>query len=263
VTLQISSEVELIWLGQAGYRVRVGATRVLIDPFLSEHEARLFPPPDLTEIGGPIDWVLVTHEHLDHLDISFLERLVLHFPDVRLVIPEPIADQLGDVIEASHVMAVQPEDIVELDGELRVEVVAAYHGREVADGYTDGSHIDGRVRFVGYILRTPAISIYHSGDTIVTDALLATLQSKSLDVALLPINGRDYFREEAGLVGNMNYREAVELALRSGVRILVPMHWDLFAGNTERPGAAVDVLAAQGAPMHVLNLARLVPFRLL
>lgn len=262
MTAQVSGVIELTWLGQAGFSIRFGATRVLIDPFLSEHEARLFAPPSLAEIGDQIDCVLVTHEHLDHLDVSFLARLVAQCPNVRVVVPEPIADQLVGVIPAIQVATVAPDDIVDLGENMMVEVVPAYHGVEVADGYSDGSHIDGRVRFVGYIIRTPTVAIYHSGDTLVTDALLAALRGKPFDVALLPINGRDYFREEAGLVGNMNHREAVGLALRAGARILVPMHWDLFAGNTERPGAVVDELAGRDAPLHVLTLARLVPFRL-
>jgi hypothetical protein len=59
-----------------------------------------------------------------------------------------------------------------------------------------------------------------------------------VDVALLPINGRDSEREGRGIVGNMDAREAVELAL---------------AGNTVPPGTAVDV--ADGR-IHVVVPAR-------
>ena len=75
--------------------------------------------------------------------------------------------------------------------------------------------------------------------------------------------GRDFFREERGIVGNLNAREAVELASRIGARILVPMRWDLFAGNTEQRSVVLDEVARTGARLHVLTLDRLRSFELL
>ena len=100
-----------------------------------------------------------------------------------------------------------------------------------------------------------------AGDTIATDGLLAALEGRSIDVALLPINGRDFFREQRDIVGNLDAREAVEVALRIGAHTLVPYHWDGFAGNTVRPGGAPDEAAAADGPLHVLVLAHLVPYR--
>jgi L-ascorbate metabolism protein UlaG (beta-lactamase superfamily) len=53
----------------------------------------------------------------------------------------------------------------------------------------------------------------------------------------------------------MDAREAVRLAQELGVRVLVPMHWDLFNGNTVRPGIAVDE-AAGDSGLHVLVPSR-------
>ena len=58
-----------------------------------------------------------------------------------------------------------------------------------------------------------------------------------------------------GLIGNMDAREAVRLSQEIGVRVLVPMHWDLFRGNTVRPGNAVDE-AAGDSGLHVLVPSR-------
>ena len=87
--------------------------------------------------------------------------------------------------------------------------------------------------------------VYHAGDTVVTDALVAALQPLRVDVALLPVNGRDAAREALGFVGNMNAVEAVELSLALQASRLVAYHWDGFAGNTAPPGAVAD--AAGGA----------------
>src|SRR5262249_52681193 len=226
----------LTWLGQAGFLVELDGLRILLDPFLSEHEARLFPPPGVEPYTDEVDWLLVTHEHLDHLDVEFLPVLAERSPGVTVVLPMPIVDQAARVAPAVRTIGVQPGDVVELSPEVALDVLPAWHGVEMADAYSDGRGEDGLTRFVGYIVQAPGLSIYHSGDTVVTDELREALSRRAVDVALLPINGRDYYREGLGLIGNMDDREAVRLALESGVQLLVPMHWDLFRGNTVRPG---------------------------
>jgi L-ascorbate metabolism protein UlaG (beta-lactamase superfamily) len=141
---------------------------------------------------------------------------------------------------------------------VELHVTPACHGLLPEDAYGDGSAIGGRPRFVGYVLGSSP-RIYHAGDTIVTDDLRDALVELDVDVALLPINGRDVERESRGIVGNMDAAEAVELAVWLGVSMLVPYHWDGFAGNTVPPGSAVD--AADGR-LHVLVPARFRPVEL-
>jgi L-ascorbate 6-phosphate lactonase len=249
------------WLGQAGFLIELPAPRILVDPFLSEYPARLYPPPREESLSTGIDWLLVTHEHLDHLDLEFLPVLVEGSPHVGVVLPAPLVPLLDGIVAPDRIHGVAPGDSVELGNGVVVDVLPAFHGVEVADAYSDGADRGG-VRFVGYVIRTPAGAIYHSGDSIVTDELLASVQGARIDVALLPINGRDYFRESEGLVGNMNIAEAVRVAAAGGAHTLVPMHWDLFRGNTASPGDAVQEVVALRVPLHVLTLARMVPYNL-
>jgi L-ascorbate metabolism protein UlaG (beta-lactamase superfamily) len=253
---------ELTWLGQAGFVLRLDGLRILIDPFLSEFEARLVPPPEPDPIAEGVDVLLVTHEHLDHLDTGFLPHLAERSPAARVVLPAPLVDKVEALGHRFATVGVQPGDAVDLSEQVKLEVVPAWHGFEVADGYTEGRGEHGLARFVGFVVRGSDISVYHSGDTIVTDGLRKALAAlAAIDVALLPINGRDYYREALGLVGNMDAREAVRLAEESSIRLLIPMHWDLFAGNTVPPGTAVDE-ASRESRLHVLTLARFTPFPL-
>jgi L-ascorbate 6-phosphate lactonase len=193
----------------------------------------------------------VTHDHLDHLDEGFLPTLKQASPEVQIVVPAPIAAQAG----GGRVVAVEPGQDVSLTSDVSVRVVPAWHADDPAKGYATGGG-----RFVGYVVTTPAATLYHSGDTLVTEELIEQLRDSQIDVAFLPINGRDAFREARGIAGNMSFREAVELAIRIGARILVPIHWDMFRGNTEWPGRAVDEAVAADADLHVVVPRRFVPF---
>lgn len=233
----------LTWLGQAGFRIEIGGTVAVIDPWVSPHEDRLVPPAPLELAADGVHLLLVTHEHLDHLDLPFLPQLLERSPAARVVLPAAIAAHVDGVVPDSRLVLVDPHDVIEVEG-LEIHVAPAFHGVVFEDAYGDGSAVGGRPRFVGYALGS-GTRIYHAGDTIVTDDLADALGRLDVGVALLPINGRDAEREARGIVGNMDASEAVELALAVGARTLVPYHWDGFAGNTVQPDVAVEVAAGR------------------
>jgi L-ascorbate 6-phosphate lactonase len=242
------------WLGQASFRFDVGGRRILVDPFFGEHEARLYPPMPIDEHGTHVDWLLVTHEHIDHLDPYSLREVAARSPDLTIVAPAPLEAMVREAAPDAAFTGVDRGDRLELDGAGSVTVVPAIHGRTVAVAYPDDP------AFVGYVLELDGTSLYHAGDTIVTDSLRAALAPLRVDVALLPINGRTHYREDEELVGNMGTRDAVALATEIGASVLVPYHWDLFRGNTEWPGRVVDDAVEAEAPLHVFTLRRGVPW---
>jgi L-ascorbate 6-phosphate lactonase len=242
------------WLGQASFRFDAGDRRILVDPFFAEHEARTYPPLSVDEHGTDVDWLLVTHEHIDHLDPYSLREVAARSPDLVIVAPAPLEAMVREAAPDADFTGVHRGDRVELPDAGSAVVVPAVHGRTVADGYPDDP------AFVGYVLELEGTSLYHAGDTIVTDAVVAALAPLRVDVALLPVNGRTYYRERDALVGNMGTRDAVALATEVGATILVPYHWDLFRGNTEWPGRVVDDAVEAEAPLHVLTLRRGVPW---
>jgi L-ascorbate 6-phosphate lactonase len=239
----------LTWLGQASFLVEAAGARLLVDPFFSDHPKRRFEPPPVDVYGAAIDRVLVTHEHIDHLDPESLRAIAERSPGVEVVAPEP----LREMAHGLPFHGVAPGDEFALPHG-RARVVPAIHAVHPDDGYTAAP------RFVGYVLELDGVSIYHAGDTIAGDELVAGLEGVSVDVALLPINGRGHFRERAGLAGNLDARDAVALAAHVGAQVLVPIHWDLMQGNTERAGAAADAAAETGAPVHVMTLSRGLPW---
>jgi L-ascorbate metabolism protein UlaG (beta-lactamase superfamily) len=224
--------VVLCWLGQASVALRVGGATVLIDPFLSPHPERLVPPPFAADEARGVDLILITHDHLDHLDDAALPAIAAASPTATVVVPEAVVERVTALgVESARVRGLPPDGRTEI-GDVTVDAVAACHAEDPADGYRLGPYL-------GYVLSADGVRVYHAGDTLLFDGLGERLREIGVDLALLPINGRDAEREARGLAGNMDAAEAAQLAWDAGADAVVPLHWDMFAGNPGDPAALV------------------------
>jgi L-ascorbate 6-phosphate lactonase len=254
--------IELWWLGQAGFRLRDPANgpTVFCDPFLSVREDRAWQAPiDPATLAEQADVVVVSHEHIDHLDRPAL-RAAAKAPGSRftLVLPRPLvaaAEALG--LGSDRIVGAQPDEPIERPG-LSIYPVPAQHGVDVADAYTFGQELSaGLIRYLGYVVEIGGARAYHAGDCIPYPGQIGRLSALRPQIALLPINGRDFFREgELNIVGNMDFREAARLATDIGAQVLVPMHWELFAHNRGYPGDLVSYATDTYPSLSVLVMGR-------
>jgi L-ascorbate metabolism protein UlaG (beta-lactamase superfamily) len=236
--------VAVCWLGQAGFIVRGNGGTALLDPFLAPHEGRLYESALTPTDATGIDVVLCSHEHVDHFDAASAPAIAKASPGAVFVVPTPIVDMVTEVgVSADRVVGLQPGGTAEIAG-LSIRAVPAMHGVTMEDAYGFGEDLSGGlVRFLGYVVETAGLRLYHAGDTIHYDGMQTRLRELAVDVAMLPINGRDPEREARGIVGNLSEREAAWLAAEIGAGIVIPMHHDLFAGN-------------RGYPEHLVQSAR-------
>ena len=224
--------VLLTWIGQAGFLLRTPATRLAVDPFLSDHPGRRFRSPvGVGDLAGT-ELVLATHQHLDHLDTPALASLLERDDRVRVVVPAPVvADAAEAGLPRDRLVGARPGEPVAA-GDVTVHPVPSLHGVHVTDAYAHGLPGDGdEVRYLGYVLETPDGRVYHSGDTLRWPGQAELLRRHRVEVALLPINGRDAEREANDIVGNLDAGEALALARDAGIGTVVPMHYDLMDGN--------------------------------
>ena len=96
--------------------------------------------------------------------------------------------------------------------------------------------------YLGYILKLNGVTLYHAGDCTMYEGLTERLKDHRPDVVLLPINGHDWKRTHARIIGNMTYREAADLAVEVGADLAIPMHYGMFPHNTEPPGHFVNYI---------------------
>jgi L-ascorbate metabolism protein UlaG (beta-lactamase superfamily) len=245
--------IALWWLGQAGFAVRAGGLVLLLDPFLAPMAERVSPPAFDPEDAVDIDVVTCSHEHYDHLDLASLPAIARASPQARFVIPRPLVDAVAAAgVPRERIIGAQPDERIRLNG-VTLHPLPARHGVGMADAYGFGRELSGGLyRFLGFVIDDGVVRVYHAGDTIAYDGQAESLRALGVDVALLPINGRDHFREAAGIVGNLDHREAARLAADAGVDVLVPMHYDTFASNRGYPSHLVDFVAREELSVSVL-----------
>jgi L-ascorbate 6-phosphate lactonase len=253
--------VGLSWLGQAGFVVQTTAATVLIDPFLSPWDGRLYEsalPPARAE---GVDLVLCTHEHVDHFDATSAPAVAAASPGAVFVVPAPIVDMVTEAgVAADRVVGVQPGDDLELAG-VRIRPVPAMHGVSMEDAYGFGEELSGGLtRFLGFVVDAAGVRLYHAGDTIHFEGMESLLRDLEIDVGMLPINGRDPEREARGIVGNLTEREAAWLGREAALDLLIPMHYDLFARNRGYPADLVDSVDRDHPGVPVFVPAREHPF---
>jgi len=244
--------VSLWWLGQASFALKGAGATIYIDPYLAVSPRRLSPPPFPPDAVSGADLILLTHDHLDHIDPSALPGIAAASPAARFVAPRPhlrrVAALIGSVERVVPADADVPLRLLLPAGEVAIDPVPAAH--ETLDPTPEG------YGFLGYTIRLGSIAVHHAGDTTPYPGQIERVRAHAVDVALLPINGRDVYRTSRGVIGNMDYREAAEFAHAIGALVVVPMHYGMFAGNTVPPGHFVSLAAEMFPDLNVHIMGR-------
>jgi len=226
------------WLGQHSWAFKSASATLGIDLYLSPSPKRLMPPAFRPEEADFFDLFLCSHEHSDHLDLPVLGALAEASPKAAFLVPRAAAESTRRRLPAdTRVIEMDGRNSIALDRTRCVSIPAAHELLDVSPQY--GS------RFLGYLVYADGFCIYHSGDTCIYEGLLTRLQQHPVDLALLPINGRDAVRLRRGCLGNMTWQEAVDLAglLRPG--LVCPAHYAMFANNTENPARFAEYLSVK------------------
>jgi L-ascorbate metabolism protein UlaG (beta-lactamase superfamily) len=243
------------WVGQSGFLVQWQGRHLLLDPYLSDALTHKYAATDkphvrmTARVVAPerldfIDVVTSSHNHTDHLDAETLLSLHRANPALTLVIPEANRAFVADRLDCDPVWPVGLDvGVTTIVGEFTLTGVPAAH--ETIDCDAAGRH-----RCLGYVVRCGPWTLYHSGDTVWYDGMVETLRPLGIDIALLPINGR---APERRVAGNLNGREAAELAHAISARWVIPCHYDMFAFNTASPAEFVAACARLGQRAVVLQ----------
>ncbi len=226
------------WFGQITYLLKMGQTTVLCDPYLQPHERRNKPPLLTPAECAGIDLMVCTHDHTDHIDPWAIPQLAEQ-TQAAFVAPRAVRQRMLDLgVPESRLVAMNAGETVTL-GDVSLTAVASAH--EFLDRTADGLY-----PYLGYIVRGNGVTAYTTGDTVWWEGLQATLAAElPIDVAFVPINGRDAERYRRNCIGNMTFAEACDLVSMLPVGLAVPAHFDMFDGNREDPTRFTEYCSAK------------------
>jgi L-ascorbate metabolism protein UlaG (beta-lactamase superfamily) len=188
-----------------------------------------------------VDVVLVSHLHLDHLDLPSLRRVP---QSATVVVPHGAAAWLRRT-GREHVVELAAGEAIDLGGVL-VRAVAARHG-----GFRPPR--GPRAEALGYVLEGRR-RVYFAGDTGLFDAM-HQIAPGGLDLALLPVAG---WGLTLPLATHLDPLAAAHAARLLGARMTVPIHWGTYRptglhhpalrGDRHRPPRELARLARLHAP---------------
>lgn len=249
-------ELHIWWLGQSGFLLKWQSWHLLIDPYLSDSLTKKYtgtskPHVRMTErVIDPqrlnfINAVTSSHNHTDHLDGETLIPLMQENTGIAVIIPRAnlqfAADRLKTTTGRLTPISVDGEPVT--TGPFKIHAIPAAHETLEVDA-------NGDYTCVGYVIEVAGKAIYHSGDCIPYEGLAKRLQNWKINLALLPINGRDPTR---GVAGNFSADEAVQLGIQIKAEMTVPCHYEMFEFNTVMPDGFEYHARKNGLPFHSMK----------
>lgn len=241
----LDNQIGLFYTGQVGFIIKYNGKYVMIDGYLSDYVdrnccdenvkwIRKYPAPISGSDLDFIDYVFCTHAHFDHTDPYTIRDLLSVNRKAKFIISDAISDCLPEYgVPMERIIRVNADTNYTLCEKLSFVPVAAAH---------EELHRDEKGRFLelGFKIKFGNTVLFHSGDGCMYDGLTESIANS--DILILPINGRDYFRNRNDIIGCFDSREAVLLAKETKAKLLIPVHFDLYSVNEVNPAFFVDTL---------------------
>lgn len=149
------NDIEITWLGHAGFMIKAVGKTVYIDPYKVTH-------------GEKADLILVTHEHYDHCDPSSISMLLKD--DTIVIGPCEVKNKID------RTRTIKVNNSIDLDC-FKIFAVPAYNREKSFHPQGCG---------VGFVITVDGVRIYHAGDT---DMIPEMGEILDIDIALLPVGG--------------------------------------------------------------------------
>jgi N-acyl-phosphatidylethanolamine-hydrolysing phospholipase D len=245
------------WIGHSTVLLQIGATNVLTDPIWTERASpvawagprRLVPPAVPLASLPPIDIVLISHDHYDHLDEATIRVLASAHPAARWVAPLEVGAQLT-ALGVAHV--------VELDWWQSISAADATITAVPAQHFS-GRSLTGRDRtlWAGFAIAASGWRVLFAGDTGYHPEFADIGRRLGpFDLALLPVGAYEprWFMRPVHMDPDEAVVAAIELGAGAGspTPVLLATHWGTFRLTDEPmdepPRRTIDAWAAHHLP---------------
>lgn len=198
----------ITYLGHACSYIDINGVGIITDPMFDGsyslfHKRKIAPPPRSAYAEASI--ILISHAHRDHLSPETLARFS---KETTILCSAPCEKKIPEL--GMTVKVLKPGDSYTFQGGT-ITAVPALHpgGRNSLKAGADG-------RAIGFIIRTPRITLYYSGDTDYFDGFRDIGKTYQPDLAILNING------------HLNSSDAVRAVVTLGVTRVIPSHYGAY-----------------------------------
>ncbi|MER0449415.1 MBL fold metallo-hydrolase [Streptomyces sp. Edi4] len=221
--------LRLTWMGHSSVLAEIDGRRVLFDPVWGERcspfafagPKRLHPVPLPLAALGPVDVVVISHDHYDHLDLPTIRALAR----TSTVFAVP----LGVGAHLEH-WGVRPDRIHELDWNEAVEVEG------ITLTATPARHFCGRglrnqqhTLWASWVVAGPDHRIYHSGDTGYFSGFKDIGAAHGpFDATMIQIGAYSEFWPDIHMTPAEGMRAHLDLQGGAPHGVLLPIHWATF-----------------------------------
>ena len=233
-------ELGVTFIGHSSFLLQLGGKNIIIDPNFARWIfvlKRLRRPGLRLRDLPPIDAVLVSHAHFDHLhrpSLRTIARITRRKSGKRpiIIVPRHLRDLISD-LGYGRIVELEWWQSVQL-GNLEITHVPSQHwgARMVRDMHRG---------YGGFVLRAGRHSVYHAGDTAYFDGFREIGRRLKPELALLPIGA---YNPESFRRVHTSPEDAVQAFLDLGARWMVPMHYGTFRLSHEPVDEPVPRLLA-------------------
>lgn len=220
------------WVGHATFLVQVDGLNILTDPVWSERVGilnsrigpqRYTPPGVPWEKLPPIDAVVISHNHYDHLDFPTVLQLEEEHQPVFFV---PLG--VGELLEQWGISNIVEKDWWESGtmGGLHIIAVPAQHQAR------RNLHDHNTTLWAGWVIKASELTLYFAGDTGYFPGFREIGDRLGpIDLAMMPIGAYD--PDWYNALYHVNPAEALKGFLDLDARFFAAMHWGTFDQSEE------------------------------
>lgn len=222
-------ELGITFIGHSSFLLQIGGRNLLIDPVFARRLIllrRLRHPGVSLGSLPPIDAILLSHAHMDHLNRPSLRHIIRHTRKLTgraplAVVPWGVEDLVA-TLGFRQVIALRWWEQQAIEG-LDITMTPARH-------WGARTFHDTHRGYGGYVIRHEGRSIYHSGDTAYFGGFREIGQRLAPEIALLPIGAYnpDSFRSV-----HTSPEDALQGFVDLGASTMVPMHYGTFRLSQE------------------------------